>query len=189
MICEEEDKGNALREFLEYSASETDMEIAEIPEYFTHEEIQMFTRNCGQMLRGILRKIIAEKLPKQEFYTKLWEKVIIENGILSEEKEKIFALYFIWKDDRIPYFDVSSGLKMSNEEFNNIRECKEELLKKASFVLSTNFSQKTQRSSVLLEIIDECENDKERAVILAHSLDVAEKKVAEKILESIQKGV
>lgn len=188
LICEEDDKVEALQEFMECLAVEDDVEKEEIPEYFTPKEIQNLANNCGQMLKGTLRKLIAEKLTKQEFYARLWKDVIAENDVLLDEKEKIFALYYIWQDDRIPYFDVSCGLEMSDEEFSEIRKCKEELLRKATFVLNTNFLQKTQRSSVLLEIIDECEYKKEKAVILAHVLDSAEKKGAKKLWDRIQES-
>ena len=186
IICKHEDKGKALQMFLEDSNIEGE-EIIGIPESFTSEEIETLTKNCEPMLDGILRKLIAERLPKKDFYAKLWEKAIIENIFLVEEKEKIFALYYFWKDERTPYFDVSYGLEMSNEEFVEIRKNKEELLKKVNFVLNIDYLQKTQRSSLLLEIIDECEDEKEKAVVLAHGLDVVETKGIEKLLASIQK--
>ena len=187
MICKEENQGRALQEFLEYSMEEYEdiEETINIPVYFTKQEIQVLEKNCGQLIEGALNKLILERLPKTDFYQKLWKKIIVENSMLEEEKEKRFALYYIWKDNRIPYFDISGGLTMSNEEFKEICKYKEELLKKVNFVFSINFLQRTQRSSLLLEIVNECKDEKERAVVLAHGLYIAENKGIEKIMNKL----
>lgn len=50
------------------------------------------------------------------FYGELWKKAIAKSSILEQQKERIYALYRIWIDGRIPYIQPEDGLKMTNEK-------------------------------------------------------------------------
>ena len=102
--------------------------------------------------------------------------------LFDSKNVKIYALGRIWSDARIPYFWVKDGLKMSNEEFIAIIERKKELLQEANFVLNCKYEQRTETGSLLLDILERCDDDKEKAVVMAGILDFLEKKVALKVL-------
>ena len=97
--------------------------------------------------------------------------------LFDSKDEKIYALGRIWSDARIPYFCVKDGIKMSNEEFISIIENKKELLQEANFILNCRYEQRTETGSLLLDLLERCDDSKERAVVMARILDLLEKKV------------
>lgn len=176
MIQKEKNKAEAFRFFLEHAdeIETTGEEAAEC--VFTASEIQKLTRNCGQLAQGILDNVIGKNLEEDAFYAELWKRGIEENSNLPEEKEKIYTLYRIWTDGRIPYFKLGNGLLMTNERFREIVEEKQTELKQVRFLLNSRFSQRTERSSLLIQVLNSCETEEEKAVILAQILLMAEYK-------------
>ena len=101
----------------------------------------------------------------------------IENGtILSEKKEKAFALYYIWIDVRIPYFELPPGLKMENEVYQDMLDKLKPMIRKARFILFTPTDQKTERASRILKVLDELEDESEKAVLMAQVLGMIDRR-------------
>lgn len=186
IIKKAERPAEQLRFFLESADEIESSGENEVEKRFTASEVQKLKNDCEQLISGALSKMINSSLEEDAFYQGLWENVIDNNPMLSTENEKIYALYQIWRDGRIPYFKLEQGLKMSNERFKEISMENRGLLKKAIFVMNREFEQKTERSSNIVRILDMCKNEEEKAVILAQVLDIGERKVLSSLLEGIQ---
>lgn len=141
---------------------------------FTAEEKDRYVASYGKLIDGSLEALLRENLPAPEFYGRLWN-VIQNNTILVSEKQKAFALYYIWIDARIPYFELEEGLTMSNKEYRDYIMQYEEILKKARFILFTPTNQKTQRASRVVTLLEEMPDDRAKAVLMAQILNMRAK--------------
>ena len=128
---------------------------------FSKEESLELEEMYGQMINGMLAALLTKNLSVNEFYEELWG-AIVDNPILKEEKVKVFALYYIWIDMRIPYFQLDKGIKMSNEEFADITRQRLDDIKKMRFIMTAPLEQKTERASLLLNMLDTVKEKKEK---------------------------
>lgn len=176
----------AFRFFLENADDVDSLEEEEIESYFTASQLQKLEAGCGQMVEGIFDKLLSKNMDPEDFYSELWKKTIRDSYIFENDNEKIYALYRIWIDGRIPYFKIGSGLKMSDEKFSAIIKEKKNEIKKAIFILNSSFSQRTERCSLLVDILDACAEEEEKAVILAQMLSLTERKSMAKVLKDIK---
>ena len=136
----------------------------------TEADAKKLLSQYAEVVDAIFEQILAKNLPVEQFYTKLWD-AISESPTFEDDQAKAFALYYIWIDVRIPYFQLENGLTMSNSEFRNLSESQYESIQKARFILRTKlFKQRTARASVLLNLLESIENEKERVVLMAHIL-------------------
>lgn len=129
----------------------------------------------GQVIDGILECLLKKNYQKEVFYKKLWE-AISENPLLDSINIQVFAIYYIWIDVRIPYFELDPGIKMSGDEYREIRRKIIKKIQKARFILSVPVEQKTERASRLAALVDSLESEKERAVLMAQILLLWEQK-------------
>lgn len=92
----------------------------EIAESIFSDEEEIKLESCyGTLVNGMLEVALKKKLAVDEFYRYLWN-AIAENSMLGEEKEKAFAVYYIWLDMRVPYFELESGIQMENDVFAEV---------------------------------------------------------------------
>lgn len=164
-----------LKYFYEYSGDvhREKEELAE--EVYTAADKYQLSAAYGKMIDGALEALLRRNLPCHEFYAELWD--FIENGtILSEKKEKAFALYYIWIDVRIPYFELPPGLKMENEVYQDMLDKLKPMIRKARFILFTPTDQKTERASRILKVLDELEDESEKAVLMAQVLGMIDRR-------------
>lgn len=162
-------EAEALAFFYEYSEDIESSEEHRIEKVFSEEDKYQFTSQYGKMIDGFLEALLRENLPGNTFYAKLWE-FINNDGLLVEKKQKAFALYYIWIDVRIPYYQLQEGIKMSNEDYQAYNKDLKETIKKARFILFTPTAQKTERASRLLDLLDEVDDKREKAVLMSHIL-------------------
>lgn len=180
VIMKEEDRSTAFQCFLENTINTDEAEYEEVSEgteirgFFNKEQVEILTRKCEHLTEGILDKIISKNLEPEDFYSELWKKGIEENAILETEEEKIYVLYRIWIDGRIPYFKLEEGIRMDGARFAEIVKAKEDDLKKMIFIYNSYFSQRTERSSQFIKILDSCRTEEEKAVIMAQILSFME---------------
>ncbi len=182
MLAKEEDAGSKLRYFLENADEIESSESMQVEKYFLPAQIGDLREKCSGLVNETLGKLIKENLDENDFYCRLWEKGIQENTMLEEESQKIFALYYIWRDDRIPYFKLEEGMKMSNEDFREISLSRQEQIEKAIFIISNEFSQRTEKASLLNHVLEDCETEKEKAVLMAQILNLVEKKTIQRLM-------
>lgn len=73
-------------------------------------------------------------------------------------------------DDQIPYFQISNSLSMADQKFQDLQsEIYWEKLK-IRHLLERSFSQKTERSSQILQVIDGIDTDEKKVVALCYIL-------------------
>lgn len=167
----------SLMYFLENADYIDSSEEKEVEAYFTAQQLKNFEKQYSDLVDALINNLILCHYKKEKFYEELWEKVINSDLLFDSKDVKIYAIGRIWSDARIPYFCVGDGIKMSNEEFIAIIENKKELLQEANFVLNCKYEQRTETGSLLLDILERCDNNKEKAVVMARILDILEKKV------------
>lgn len=153
-----------------FSIADSDGSFTPCGSGISQNEIEGLKDEYGQtvdaLLDAILQKAIKANLSAELFYENIWN-LIIQNPIFSLESEKVFALYYILIDARIPYYPINLGMEMTNSEFRNlIEECKE-TIQKAKFVLAVDFPQKTMEASNLVDIILSQDDYKKRVVIMS----------------------
>lgn len=100
---------------------------------------------------SILLSYLKRGHQELEFYTQLW-KAITSNSVFPDEKSKVFSLYEILIDARIPYFHIDAEVlySMSNERFKELRKENRSMTQKIRFILLMKFEQKTEKASALL---------------------------------------
>lgn len=111
----------------------------------------MLRNQYGNLVKSLIELYIKQNVEESIFYTNLWNN-IVSSGLFPHDEEKIFALYYILTDNRIPYFclDSASLYSLSNERYKQIRNDNVKAIQKIRFILKASFSQKTERASALL---------------------------------------
>lgn len=136
----------------------------EIAIVFSQQEKSDLRNQYGGLVDGVLDKLIKKNLEASIFYQELWNNINCDL-LFETQKEKVFAMSYILRDPRIPYFEMTEGMKMSNEIFREYFFSLKKFLKKARFIITNEYEQQTERASLLLELFDEVQ-DKEKKVIL-----------------------
>lgn len=175
-IQKENEPQAAFRYFLENADEINSTKEEDAEQIFTATEVQQLGKKCDSLIEGILKRFISENVSETEFYDRLWTDGICGNTLLQNDREKIYALYKIWQDGRIPYFQLEEGLTMANEQFGECCNKNRELIKKAFFIINSSFSQRSQQSDLLLKILGECDTNEDRVVVMAQILGNVENK-------------
>ncbi|MCM1120989.1 MAG: hypothetical protein NC416_00245 [Eubacterium sp.] len=185
-IQKEADQAAAFQYFLENADEIVSTEEKGIKRFFTAEEVQELQRKCATLIVGIMDKLLLENIPVQEFYRRLWAEGICKNTLLQDEKEKIYALYRIWQDRRIPYYQLDHGMEMSNEEFKEYCEKNKQLIKKAFFIINSSiFSQRSQQGDLLIRVLDECKTNADKVIVMTQILSSVERNVLLGLFEAM----
>lgn len=174
-------ESEALEYFFECSEDVKSDSRTPIKEIFTDEEKLHFVLSYGKLIDGALEALLQKNCPCLEFYAELWD-FISHNTILAEKKQKAFALYYIWIDARIPYYQLDEGIRMDNTVYKKMTEKIKPMIKKARFILYTPTEQRTERASRLLKLLNEVEGEEEKTVLMAQivaMIEVKNKRVAE----------
>lgn len=131
------------------------------------EDVAILRDNYGKYINESiavsLKKGYNYKWVEDEFYRALW-KSICNSEIVTTLIEKSFALYYIAIDRRIPYFQLDNGVEMDNEMFRKILKDNEEPIKKIKFIIYSEFNQKTEKASLLLDEILEAESAEDQII-------------------------
>lgn len=120
-----------------------------ISDYSTQKE--RLSEQYGDIVNSLIKAYGQQNESEQVFYKMLWS-IINESMLFDNEAKKIFALYFILIDKRIPYFKIDESLlySMSNERFQELLKETARQGQRIRFILKSEFSQKSERAAVLL---------------------------------------
>lgn len=147
-----------------------------LPTLIDKEEKTILVKNLGKFVNGILDALLRMNLTEKEFYLSLWKQISSKSFILSDEKKKVFALYYILIDNRIPYFQLGESIVMSDEEYSALYDQLTTDLNKIRFILYSPLEQKTEQAGHLLTVLDEYEDKpKERAILMAFVIGITKK--------------
>lgn len=107
--------------------------------------------NYGEIVNSLMATYFKKNCPEEEFYSTVW-KIINESLIFVDEKSKVFAIYYILIDARIPYFmlEHNNMYSLSNDKYTKLRLKYIKNIQKIRFIIKTDFSQKTEKASSLL---------------------------------------
>lgn len=169
--CEEEQK-TYFETFLK-ELSVSDIETDDFEEFFSLVQdgnILPKQNEVDQLGARIIGNLIKKNVSEREFYNDLWNRLM--DDILSEDREsKTILLVRFWLDPRTPYYQLSESCIMDNDEYHLILNTIETQLKKARFIIHAGLPQKTQKASLLMDLADEIEDYRTRAVFWTVALD------------------
>lgn len=174
-------------EFFLANADSIDSDDAEqVKKKFTQEDLDKLKDEYGTLADAIFEKLLKENLAENHFYSKLWN-ALTNNPMLDSNESIIFSIYYILIDARIPYYKLSDGVSMPNSRFATISNAIQPDINKARFIMRTNrFAQRTNRASVLLELLDSKDGE-ERVVLMAHILTLSTINMPDRLLDLLRK--
>jgi hypothetical protein len=128
-------------------------------------------KRLRDMENQVVKGLILQDVPEDEFYDELWAR-LNDTILISDIDQKSYFLRQMWLDQRIPYFRLGPGISMDNETYGKYVKRLETPYKKMRFALHANYSQRTQKASILMQIADDIPDEEERIVfwslVLAH---------------------
>lgn len=104
----------------------------------------------GDIVNSFIEFFVSQKDSTENFYANIWSS-IQNDTFFPTEASKVFAFYYVVIDRRVPYFELDQGYRMSNESYRKLRKKHATLLKKVRYILNTEFEQKTEQASILLQ--------------------------------------
>lgn len=167
-----EERPLLLEEFIRgYRNTKTD-ETLDIPSIFNDEMEHAYMRRYQRIVDGHLEELLNAGLSVEEFYSELSE-YIMDDKHLLDDGARAFAIFDCCIDRRFPYacVDLTSGIKMENEEYARYIADLQETIDRINYILSANLQQKTERSSLLLKELENCDDFKKRTVLLSTILN------------------
>lgn len=151
-----------------------DMGVEDETEFLSSNTFNLITEDIDRLANRVIANLVRQRLPERSFYENLWAK-ISDSTLLPDKDAQTAFLTRLWIDPRIPYYQVGEGCTMANEEFVRIRDEVWPVIKRADFLLSVPFKQKTQRASLIMWLADELQDDREKAVfwacVMAHVIE------------------
>ena len=124
----------------------------------------------------LVMKAHENELSKEEFYDRLWNR-LKNDEVFENDKLRTFAL-LVWANSKVmPYEELGAPISMDGAEFaERVRNTKK-TIKKIQHILFSNFKQKTEEASLILdEIISMDERDRAVAFVIAVDMIIKEKK-------------
>lgn len=186
VIKEEDAHGGELLQFFcestEGIESSGEMEASVL---FTEGEVLDYTKTYGKIVDGILEKMFCEKPPADAFYNELWRKITLEE-LFGDEKAQIFAMYYIWIDVRIPYFQLPETIKLTASEYHAGIEKLRNKIQEARFILFSDFDHWTEVSHLLLKLLDSIEDETERTILLACIMQIRDRMLQSRVRQMVE---
>lgn len=179
----------ALQFFCEKNDSiDTDRSYVIRKQYFTDKQLETsFSRvnRINKVFGEIVYSSIISNDSSFDFYKKVWD-LISSKKICKSKRDRVLSLFFLMENNLIPYMNVGTGLKMDSHDFQNIIESiDEKVIDKVKYIINLDFEQKTQRCSLLLDIILSIEDQKKQILLLSIILDAHRNRIKEKITNQI----
>lgn len=135
-------------------------------ERYTQEQKEDFIKRKGSLVDGIFDAILQENYDEAVFYQTLWDKISQET-LLPGADEKIFALYYIWIDNRVPYFKLDEKKALSKTDAQALIGKLIVELKKARFILCSKSIDNLTKASYLVDMMNRMESENDQAVFMA----------------------
>ncbi len=158
-----------------FGTMETDKSGINNDKYFFVDDEDELKKSYGdlidELLFTVLKKAIKAGYDENQFYLEVWTDIVC-NSSFKTEKEKVFAMYYIIIDKKIPYFKIKAGLTLDDKVFKKLIMENFEVVQKIVFILYNEFEQKTQRASNLLDVILEQESYELQVILLSVLLDI-----------------
>lgn len=164
-------------------------ESLDIPSLIEIDEIVELSRNSIKHLVDFLDDLYMNQVSEDEFYKKLWEFISTDYHFNSDVAKGV-AMFNCLKTKKVPYvkFDISKALRMEQEEFKALMDdvLSSKYMEKVRRVEEFGFRQKTEKMSMLLNIIESC--DDERMKVLLFMVIVSGQVKRQKLEDLMLKG-
>ena len=123
--------------------------LVPVSDYSTQKE--KLREQYGDLVDSIIKTLCLQNAEESFFYHTMWS-IINDSIIFDTEAKKVFALYYVLIDKRIPYFRIEDNLlySMSNDRFSALQKETIHERQRIRFLLKAEMSQKTERAAVLL---------------------------------------
>ncbi len=143
----------------------------DIEEYFSESEIEEFKAAYGDTVNGLLNSTIKKcnlgLINADDFYGILWDTYCLN---FSNIKEKAFAIYYTIIDATIPYQYLGKPVSMGNERFHELLKENKSHIDKIMYIKRSNYSQRTEEASLLLNCLNDIEDFESKVVVLAYAM-------------------
>ncbi len=138
----------------------------EQPDEVFLEEYDKCTDYTSQEMTQLLQSGPSEV----EFYEKVLE--IINAAPTSHPGVKAILLSVGFLSGVLPYYDLGDGEKIEDQEFRSLSTLVLHQVKQLKFLLLRPYSQKTERASLILKVLDSVAEPDQRTVLLVHLLEL-----------------
>ena len=144
-----------------------------IKTYISEEEYEFIRKIYDGRIEGILSEIINKVnygiLKQDQFYSELYQK-LTQN--FTNKKELAVAFERVVADTRIPFIYLGKPLSMKQKDYAEGIKRNEENIKKIIYILKTNYSQKTEEASMVLNLLESIEDYTDRVIVMAQIIDL-----------------
>ena len=144
-----------------------------VPSVISDGERDELKIKYGKTVDAMLDALVQANPSETEFYRGVHG--VIDNPFFATSDARIFALYYILIDSRVPYFQLPQGLRMADDEFEDRLRKLLPLRMRLNFVLARNFDQRTEEADILIKLLLQEEEDRNRVVLLATILHTLRK--------------
>ncbi len=162
----------------------------DVPEKISKAKYERMESLYGEAVDATLlsytRKGLMERWNREQFYNHLWE-FISTNIMWSSMEEKAFALYYIAIDARTPYYNVGTGLKMSDDDYSTIQDEIFEAISEFRFIIALGFPQRTEEASLILNVINRMNTEEQKIVLLSRIIAYYKKRIND-IINQVRNG-
>lgn len=134
-----------------YDAADSSKEI-KIESFISENDRDLLKKRYGKLVDQMLQMILDDKPDVALFYKQLCE--LLHNQLLRDERARAFALYWLLIDKRMPYFQLTQGLRMSSEDFTALGKKLRVEMSRIRFILASSFEQRSEEADLLLKELD-----------------------------------
>ena len=153
----------------------TDFDFPDMNDHFNLSDINyQYFRDISRTEKRILQNLINANVSEDEFYEKLWNK-LNDSDLFPNFEDKTALLLSLWLDTRIPYYQLGDSCSMENDEFKSTIDLLSPQIKKARFIVYSGKEQKTQRTSLLMDVADTITEYKEKVVFWSYIISMIAK--------------
>lgn len=147
----------------------------------TDDRWDMLVRTHGDMIDGALKLAFFNSRTAKEFAVEILRLI----DFFPDQDEKTFAMAKAMFSPYVPYHELpGTPVHMSNSEYRHKLESDEERVGLIDYIMGLPFDERTERASMLLQVIDDTQDRDLRVALLAHSDAVREKKITEKVIKA-----
>ncbi len=143
---------------------------------FEEPEAQRWFAHKSRLTEGYIDYLSQMDLAEPDFYEKAWD-FVDKSDYFSDKTERKLAFRSVCMHPLVPYYQVPEGLHMDEEEYREILKRLLPICCRIRFVFSKMYEQRTERASVLADILKMVSDEREKVVLLAVMLNEQEKNV------------
>lgn len=142
-----------------------------VPDLITVGEVIDYSDEGKKPLKAYINSLYEKGTDVDSFYKEIWD--FINSDLYADDKARSVAIFNCFKA-KFPYMDISKAITMDSKEFSSYFEAaiESDYLKRISRISNFGFAQKTEKFSMLLDVIESCEDVKMRAILFMMVLDV-----------------